>query len=279
MLLSAIVERRLTPTLTRLDIENVHARASLSLFGGQLLSFVPKHDGRERLFLSERAHWDGSQPIRGGIPICWPWFGAHKDDNNLPSHGYVRTRPWRLLENRDEDEHTRLILEPEDCSGAGLDGSATLRLEVLVGRSLHLHLHTTNTGQQPFRLTTALHSYFLVDDVRACMLEGLHGIYSDKTRDWAQLPTPTPYRFTGETDRIHLCTPGTVRLIEGDTRTVIGSCGHDSLVVWSPWSARSAHLPDMGVDDWIRMLCVETAVTQGMQLAPGASHCLSQTIS
>jgi glucose-6-phosphate 1-epimerase len=279
MFLSTITERQLAPQLTCLEIENAHATATISLLGAQVLSFKPKHDGRERLFISDTAVMDGSKPVRGGIPVCWPWFGAHKGNAAYPAHGFVRTRQWRLIDNEDYDDYTRLILEAPDTAHPGFDGSATVTVEVVVGRELTISIHTRNAGNMPCRLTMALHTYFSVTDVRNCQLEGLDGTYSDKTQNWALLPTPSPYSFTAETDRIHLHAAPALRIVEPSRVTNIRSAGHDSIVVWNPWSTGVGAFADMSEDGWMRMLCVETASTQGLDLAPGGMHTLTQTIA
>jgi glucose-6-phosphate 1-epimerase len=276
---SALHERRLNPVITLLDIDNAHASASISLWGGQVLAFKPRHDQRERLFVSEQTRWDGSKSLRGGVPVCWPWFGAHKQNPGYPAHGYVRNRPWQLLASSDEAAHTRLLLQAVDTQHAGFDGSASLQLEVLAGRELTLHLTTCNTGTAPCRITAALHSYFSVADVRQSSLRGLSGTYSDKTRNWDLLQTPEAYRFSGETDRIHLHAAPVVGIVEPHCETLIRSAGHDSIVVWNPWASGSVHFPDLGADAWTRMLCVETALTQGLELMPGQRHTLTQTIA
>jgi glucose-6-phosphate 1-epimerase len=278
MFLSTITERQLSPEVSCLDIENGHATATLSLLGGQLLSFKPKHDSRERLFISDKARMDGSKPVRGGIPVCWPWFGAHCDNAAYPAHGFVRNRIWRLVSNEDFDTHTRLVLEAPDTTHPGFDGTASLMLEVLLGRTITLNLHTRNTGNVPCKLTMALHTYFSVEDVHDCVLEGLRGPYLDKKRNWAKLETPSPYRFAEETDRIHLHAAPQLRIVEAQRSTTIHSEGHDSIVVWNPWSTGVGAFADMSSDGWTRMLCVETAVTQGLLLDAHEAHTLTQII-
>lgn len=275
-----ISERRLNEPVTLLDVENAAGRATLSLFGGQLLSFTPAQDGRERLFLSRLARLDGSKSIRGGVPVCWPWFGAHKQQTGLPAHGYARTRQWRLVEACESAEETVLLLQAEDSTGPGFSGAARLQLQISIGSSVELQLLTINTGQHAFPLSCALHTYFAVDDIHRTQLEGLQGQYSDKTRDWAHFATPVPYGFSEETDRIHLQPSAQVDIVQGTrARTRVASSGHDSIVVWNPWSECARNFPDLAADDYTRMLCVETALTQGFELAPGQTHALVQTIS
>lgn len=273
-------QRRLNDRVTLLEVENAAGRATISLFGGQVLSFTPAHDSRERLYLSKLARLDGSKSIRGGSPVCWPWFGAHKQDSTQPAHGYVRTRQWHLLESQESTEQTVLLLQAEDSSGSGFPGKARLQLQVSIGSSLELKLLTTNTGDVAFPLFCALHTYFAVDDIRQTQLEGLQGEYSDKTRDWAHFATPAPYGFSEETDRIHLQPAQAVDIVQDSgIRTRVESSGHDSIVVWNPWTECARNFPDMEAQDYACMLCVETALTQGYAVEPGQTHTLVQRIS
>lgn len=260
-----------------LRIDNAAASAEIALFGGQVLSYVPRQDGRERLWLSDSARWDRSKSIRGGVPICWPWFGAHPREG-LPAHGYARTRDWEVQEAEEETDCTRLVLALCDSAGEGFSGQAELRLAVTVGRHLKLALETRNAGIEPFLYNCALHSYFRIAEIGETELRGLSGEYSDKTRDWAMFDTPSPYRFSAETDRIHLHAAAQATVAGADFATRIRSAGHDSLVVWNPWREQAAALPDMAAQDFRRMLCVETAITQGKPLRPGEAHTLIQII-
>ena len=278
MFISVIKERKVSELITVLEIENAHATASISLMGAQVLSFRPKHDGRERLFLSDAARWDGSKSIRGGIPICWPWFGAHAEASKYPSHGYIRTRQWQLLATEDTESATFLRFGIQDTQGAGFEGMAALLLDVRLGQQLSLTLTTTNTGTEAFNLGCALHSYFAVQSISDTRLKGLQGNYSDKTRNWARFTTPVPYIFTEETDRIHFDAASHVTIIEPASSTHVHSTGHDSVVVWNPWEENARKLPDMVDDDYKRMLCVETALTQGLIVEPNGVHSLTQTI-
>jgi glucose-6-phosphate 1-epimerase len=273
-----ITQQQLNDAVSVLDVDNLHARARISLFGGQVLSFCPHLDGRERLFQSSKARLDGSKSIRGGIPVCWPWFGAHKLDSAQPAHGYIRTRPWQLKDKLESVEGTVLVLAPEQCAGPGFSGEAELELHISVGRQLRLELCTRNLGKQPMALSCALHSYFAAQHIQQVELQGLAGQYSDKTRDWAHFETPEPYTFSEETDRIHLQACRRVVIKEGTLETTVESVGHDSIVVWNPWQGCEENFTDMAADDYSRMLCVETALTQGFELAPGRLHMLTQVV-
>lgn len=260
-----------------LKIDNQYAQATVSLWGGHILSFIPKHDGRERLFVSEEALFDGSKSIRGGVPICWPWFGSRQD--GLQAHGYVRTRDWQLITAKDEADFTELVLTPLSTTGDGFDGEAELYLTIQIGRQMKVTLSTKNLGSTAFEYNAALHTYFSVDDIAHTELKGLSGIYSDNVRDWARFETPVPYSFTEETDRIHHNPVQQVSIQQLGSLIGIESFGHDSLVVWNPWFEKATQMRDMTNMGYKKMLCVETAVTQGESVAPGELHSLTQVVS
>lgn len=260
-----------------LQVNNQYARASVSLWGGQVLSFIPKQDGRERLFISEKVLFDGSKSIRAGVPICWPWFGSRQD--GFQAHGYVRMRDWRLTSAKDESDYTELVLSPLSTRGAGFDGYAELMLTIQIGKQMRITLSTKNVGGTRFEYNAALHSYFAIENINQTELKGLSGIYSDKVRNWSHFETPSPYLFTEETDRIHLNPIHQVSIQQPSSSTDIESFGHDSLVVWNPWSEAAARMMDMTDIGYQKMLCVETAVTQGKSLDPGQIHSLEQVIN
>ena len=264
-----------------LQINNSFAQAEIALLGAHILSFKPKHDGRERLWLSEAAIFDGKHAIRGGIPICWPWFGDHPQKaqgQNVPAHGFVRTQTWQVVSCVENSAGTQLVLQPTTSEGAGFAGQTTLSLTVDIGATLSIKLTTTNIGQHSCSLSLALHSYFSVSAISHCMLEGLSSDYLDKTRAMQTYACPSPYVFTQETDRVHLCQPQQVTICDNRGNIDIAHAGHDSIVVWNPWSEKSTSMKDMADDGYQTMLCVETALTQGYQLQAQASHTLQQII-
>lgn len=281
MILPASTSMIRKQNLDVLVIDNAKAQTQISLMGAHVLSYKPKADNQERLWLSSNAKFDGKHAIRGGIPVCWPWFGdSHgQNDKTLPAHGYVRKQIWRLVSCTDTEQGTELLLEPTTNQGAGFSGEAKLSLKILVAERLTLQLITENVGSKPFNYTAALHSYFAIGDISQTELSGLSGHYQDKTRDFRSFETPTPYQFFEETDRVHLCTQEAVLLKHSAGETAITSKGHDSWVVWNPWQENAITMADMSDDGYQQMLCVETAITQGLTVAPGEKSTLVQTIS
>lgn len=263
--------------MTLINVDNQTASLGLSLFGGHILSFVPKADNRQRLWLSPSAVMDGSKAIRGGIPLCWPWFATHHLPG-LPAHGYLRTQTWHIDRIDDDVNRTELELKPAKTDGEGFDGKAGVSLVIVVSEQLSVSLVTRNTGDTPFEFRAALHSYFKVSDISQAEIQGLSGQYIDKVQQSSLQPTPAPYTISGETDRIHLSSAEQVLLKDNKEQTVIGSAGHDSIVVWNPGPQKALEITDMPEQDYQHMLCIETAITQGKSLLAGETHTLTQKI-
>lgn len=269
-----------TSGISFLQVDNDFASARISLYGGHVLSYIPKSDAIDRLWVSPYAHMDGKKPIRGGIPVCWPWFSDDhgREKGSLPSHGFLRTQVWQLSESGDSDEGTRIVLTPSFTRAAGFEHDSDVTLTITVGRTLDITLTTTNTGVSPFTFNAALHSYFYVPDIHHTSLGGLNSKYSDKNDDWAIKASPSPYLIEGEVDRIHDCEDTTVTICVDDAPlTRVHHANNDSVVVWTPWQG-AASITDMDAFGFVHMLCVETAVTKGKALAAGESHHLTQTI-
>lgn len=280
MQLPSSVQRQKRELVDVLMINNEHAKATIALFGGHLLSFAPHHDSRDRLWVSDAAIFDSKTPIRGGIPVCWPWFSdAHNQDrNDLPSHGFVRTQNWQLTSVEESNDGTRVVLIPENTQGPGWANDCDLSITFDIGKHLSVNLETRNVGKRPVSLNCALHSYFSVDNIDNVYLAGLTGIYRDKTNNWQEFETPSPYRISEETDRIHLSALPTIQIVD-QQNTTVNSQGHDSIVVWNPGSENSKKMKDMADDSYKTMVCVETAITQTKILQPNESINMKQVIS
>ncbi|MFC3093561.1 D-hexose-6-phosphate mutarotase [Alteromonas sediminis] len=280
MTVSTFVQESRRGELATLIIDNALGRAEIALFGAHVLSFTPHHDNRQRLWLSPHADLSGKKPIRGGVPLCWPWFSNDhgREQGELPSHGFLRSQIWSLTDTEQKDETTTVTLTPDHTRSDGFDYSADVTLTVTVGRELEVALTTTNTGKEAFTFNAALHTYFNVDNIAETRLEGLTGKYKDKVSNWAEVETPSPYTFSRETDRIHLDKAEQTTLCMNAHQTLIRHYGHDSIVVWNPWGS-AASISDMDAFGYKHMLCVETAITQGAVLQPLDSRTLKQIVA
>jgi glucose-6-phosphate 1-epimerase len=253
--------------LPLLDIRNPQARALVSLYGAQVLSFQPAGaNTADVLFLSERAQYQPGKAIRGGVPVCWPWFGPHPEGQGRPSHGLARTRMWTVLgtaATAGGATQASLGLADTDDTRALWPHAFTLRLDITIGATLRLALTTRNTGTTPFTLTQALHSYFTVGDIAQASVKGLDGCrYVDKA---AGAGGATKHQrggvdFTGEVDRIYLNPSPSLVLVDGagHRQICVDAHGSRSAVVWNPGAAIAAGMADLGNDAYRRFVCGET---------------------
>lgn len=256
------------------------ASAVVSLFGGQVLSWVPPGGG-ERLYLSPRAVFDGATPIRGGIPVCFPQFAAQ---GALPQHGLVRSRRWELLTERSTKDFALVTLRctDDDASRALWPQRFEAELSILIEESrLDLEFEATNTGDTAFDFTAALHTYLAVREVEESRLEGLHGYnYADKT-DAGRIKRDSGdvLLIEAETDRIYHGVERPLLLREYDRSLGVNAEGFPDVVVWNPWVERSAAIGDLPDDAFRHMLCVEAAAAhEAVHLEPGASWWGRQTL-
>ena len=260
-------------------ISNPHAEGTLVLQGAHVLHFQPR-DQQPVLWASQHSFYAPGRPIRGGIPVCWPWFGAHPTDPAKPGHGFVRTSAWQVLATGTSPDGTYIDLGL-DSSPATLDlwpHAFALRLRALFGAQLGVELHMHNPGDQPFSLTAALHSYFAVSQASGITITGLEGSpYFDKI-DAAAQRQEGPVRLSAETDRVYQETTAECRIEDPGLgrRICVAKQGSHSTVVWNPWVAKAARMEDFGDEEYCQMVCVETANASPDQitLLPGSSHCL-----
>lgn len=261
---------RLTPGrggLPMIEIENGLASALISLHAGQVLAYRPASAAQDLLFLSERAYFAPGKAIKGGVPICWPWFGADPEGQGRPAHGFVRSMPWTLLSTQAlEGGATRVTLGIADDkeTRAQWPHQFNLILAVTVGDTLGTELITRNPGDRPYSITQALHTYFHVGDASRARVLGLEGCrYIDKSADGkdAAITQEGPVTFSGEVNRIYQSVPG-VLLIEDPAlgrRLRIASRNSATCIVWNPWVETARAMGDLDDEDYRIMLCVETA--------------------
>lgn len=265
------------------EIQTAHASARVALQGAQVLAWQPAGQ-QPVIWVSQAAVYEPGKGVRGGVPVCWPWFGAR---DGLPAHGFVRARLWEVRETT-QDAAGQVVLRlgmADDASTRALwDHAFDLELVVTVGQTLRMALVTRNTGTAPFTITDALHTYFSVGDIAQTTVHGLDGCaYLDKVQNFAQLRQTGGVEFTGETDRIYTDTTADC-LIEDKAwgRSIrVAKQGSTSTVVWNPWSERAKAFADMTASEFKDMLCVETcnAGPDQVTLAPGNAHTLAAMIS
>lgn len=270
--------------LVTVRIENELASATLALQGGHLIHWQPAHAADPVLWLSKRARFGHGRSIRGGVPICWPWFGAHPTDERLCPHGFARIMPWRLVESGMlENGATRLKLQISDTPVAHqqLPHPYELTLTIEIGSTLKMALATSNLGEAPLLIGEAFHTYFQISDVDKIHVSGLDGCeYANKMEAFARQTQQGDIRFSQEYDRVYLNTVADCTIVDpGMNRRIdIAKTGSQSTVVWTPGQAKAEELHDIGPgDDWRHMICVESAnaLDNEVWIPAGQTHVMS----
>ena len=266
-----------------IDIDNQYAKARISSHGGQVLSYHPKGQTEDVLFLSDKAIYQPGKAIRGGIPICWPWFGGDVSGFGRPAHGFVRNVPWDILatmENNDGSTSVKLGLTNTDESLAIWPMLFELILDITVGEQLTLALTTKNTDSKNLTITQALHTYLNVGDINQVLVTGMDTVsYLDKLEDYAEKKQAGNIVVDKETDRVYQNVPNkTVLVDKALNRTItVSSLASNSTVIWNPWIASTAKLSDMDDDSYKQFLCIETAnvFDDKVTITAGESHTLT----
>lgn len=272
--------------LPRLTVLNPLGQAAIYLHGAHVTAWQPAGHVPV-LWMSGESQWDAAKPIRGGVPICFPWFGAHASDRSAPGHGFARLLDWTLVDARDDGQgatHLAFRLTQPASPPAAWPHPFEAIFRVTVGASLVMTLEIANPGPAVFSFEEALHTYFAVNDVRRIAIAGLEGTgYLDKVGGTTERTQGLePIRFTAETDRVYLNTQAACTIEDPGLgrRMVVRKSGSDATVVWNPWIAKSKAMPDFGDGEWPGMVCVETGNVNvhAVTLAPGARHAMTAAI-
>jgi glucose-6-phosphate 1-epimerase len=263
------------------EIRNDQATASLCLQGAHLMTWKPASQSVPVIWLSRDAKLVAGKSIRGGVPVCWPWFGPHASVSGFPGHGYARTVPWRVVESgSDPGGETRLTLRLVDNekTRAQWPHACMLDLTVIVGETLRVEMTTENTGVSDFEIGEALHTYFEIGDIGAVRVKGLEDCeYWDKVGGSALRKQIGAIGFSGETDRVYIDTASecVIEDVQLKRRIHIAKSGSLSTVVWTPWTEKANKMGDMGQPDgWRKMVCVESAnaIENVVKVAAGTRH-------
>ena len=264
------------------EIENPLASAKICLHGAHLLTWRPRSTSIPVIWLSEAAALSPCSSVHSGVPVCWPWFGAHEDPC-MPAHGYARNSAWDVVATGSEaDGATRIALRLRQNAQTACmwPHATTLEMHVTVGESLKAALVTSNTGNEDCIIGEALHTYFHVGDIAQARVAGLEGAtYADKVEHFARKVQQGAVTFSGETDRVYLDTEAECVIEDAALRRRIhiAKSGSRSTVVWTPWQEKAEKMADIGERGWRSMLCVETAnaLDNRVIVPPGTSHTLA----
>ncbi len=261
--------------LPKILIETAWSGAEIYLHGAHVTRFRKK-GGAPLLFMSASSEFADDKPIRGGVPVIFPWFGPRE---GFPSHGFARRSAWELRESTlSDDGSVRLRLV--------LPGAESHEVEYLVtvAETLTLELIVKNISARDTVIETCLHTYFQISAIDAISITGLAGtVYQDEVADSTAVETSAPIRITGEVDRVYPDTAATVEIEDPGFRRIIriAKSGSDSTIVWNPWIEKSRRMADFGDDEYMQMICVESGNVGKNQitLPPGASTSMKVEIS
>ncbi|UJJ31516.1 D-hexose-6-phosphate mutarotase [Halopseudomonas maritima] len=258
-----------------LKIEHPAVRALVALEGAHLVSCIPTGQP-DLLWMSQVDAQAPGGVLRGGVPLCWPWFGSAQSG---PAHGIARRNLWQL-EHADADQQgVRLRFSlPAATLRSTLPGECwALTLELSLGATLHMALTTRNTGQTAQSLSQALHSYLPVSDISRVRVEGLAGArYLDQLSGKMQSQHGALH-IDQEVDRIYLDHREPLYLHDTDRILEVRRSGSASVVLWNPWQAKSTRLDNFPAEGYRQMLCIEAANADAdaRLLHPGEQHTLA----
>jgi len=266
--------------LPLLLVENQLGSAVIAIQGAHLLSFVPA-GGQDLLWLSPNAIFEPAKAVRGGIPLCMPWFGGHPE--GLPSHGFARSTDWTLQSARNlADGRTEIVLCLQDSeqTRAMWPHAFNFEFTIVVGTTLDLSMTTQNLSDTSVPYTYAFHTYFAVSDYTQVVVTGLADLnYIDTIGVERRLVQKGDVVFTGSTDRVYLDVPEVQTIVDGTRSIRIASSAH-SAVVWNP-GEHAKNIADIGGDVYHQFVCVERGdvFDNALTLAAGASHTATMTLS
>ena len=252
--------------LPKITITTDRSNAEIYLHGAHVTHFQ-KHGDAPLLFMSAASDFHAEKPIRGGVPIIFPWFGPRE---GMPAHGFARNVRWKLVDRSVlPDGSVRIHLRMPSIEYHEVDYFVT------VGESLILELVVANTSSKEISFETCLHTYFHIGSIEAISISGLKNCgYFDKVKAIGALETAPAIHITGEVDRVYFDTAAPVEIHDAALgRTIrIEKSGSASTVVWNPWIDKSRAMPDFGDEEFHRMVCVESGnVAKNKVILPSGS--------
>ena len=272
--------------LRRVVVDAALANAEIYLQGAHVTHFQPCGQ-KPVLFMSGKSWFEAGKPIRGGVPICFPWFGPRQDGRQGPLHGFARLQEWELTGAETASDGTVEIgfrFVSNAATREQWDGDFEMNYRIRVGAALGLELRVRNVSSHPIRIEEALHTYLAVSDARQVSIEGLAGTtYSDRVgTPHTEAEGAAPIRITGETNRIYMNTRSTCIVHDPgwQRRLVVEKTGSETTVVWNPWTTQARAMPDFGDDEWPTMLCIETCNVRehAVTIVPGQSRAMGAVI-
>ena len=271
--------------LAKAELCYKEARLELYLQGAHVTRYRPIAN-HEVLWMSDTAVYATGKALRGGIPLCRPWFGPHPENPQRPQHGYARTASFKVLSTSANAESTSIILalDPAAAPYPEWQDRARLEVEIRLSDSLWMEMCTLNSSDTALTVSNALHTYFSISGRNRVTLPGVTGLtYLDKPQRYKRLEQTDAITISGEVDRVYLAPPLEIELLDSvrQTKTSISTWGNHNLVVWNPGGSNAKTMADFDDRGFDKMLCIEpaNALDQSFRVNPGECHRLGQKIS
>jgi len=276
------IHKELDNNYKYIEIKNEEAEAKIALQGGHIFHYKATNK-KPLLWLSDTAIFRKGKAIRGGVPICFPWFGPHISDETLPQHGFARTALWELVEVKEETEkltEVELKLESNDEYLKVWAYKFDVRLKISIGKELTLSLQIKNCDIKPFTFTTALHSYFNVSNISDVVISGLNGAEFEDSLTNEVLLQEGDLIIDQEVDRVYFGASSTIKVEDAERSFLLRQKGSNSLVAWNPWIEKAKALSDMPDEGYQTMLCLETGNVRKDErtLQPDEVHSLEMVV-
>ncbi len=274
-------------TIAQLDdvkiVRIIHekAEAAISLHGGHVLSFTPKGQN-DLIWMSKDAIFNPEKAIRGGVPVCWPWFGRIAN----PAHGFARNSNWTLIEHRESENGVIVILglDASDETKAIWPFEFEARLVVEISEKLTITFDAKNTDSKEWGCSGALHTYLNVADINATTVTGMGVNYIDSLIEDNEFTGGETLSINAAIDRVYTQPENTIFISDSQRTLSVTNSGHNAAVIWNPWREGAESMADMNNDGYQTMLCVEStyyaaSLSESKVIQPEESFTISTVIS
>lgn len=267
-------------------LENKGATAFISTYGAHVLHYTPE-EGTDILWNTPASFFEAGKPIRGGVPVCWPWFGPHASDPSKPMHGFARLAIWDIVKtgmNGNGETELVLSIRDNDYTRGLWPYPFQAWFIVRLGKKLSLTLSVVNNGTEPFTFADALHTYFKVGDASQITIEGLEGCtYLDGTNNNNKIvQTEKVAEIKKEENRRYLDTSSDCIIVDPvlGRKIKVEKQNSNTTVVWNPWINTARSMPDFDDEGYKTMVCVEAAnaFNDTVTLRPGEKFEMETTI-
>ena len=268
-----------------LTVKNQYATAKISLYGAHVTSYKPGRS-KDLLWMSPDSSFEVGKPIRGGIPVCFPWFGPHKTDSSKPQHGFARLMYWDLVETANQpggETIVKLQLNSSEATKEYWPYDFYAEMTIIVGQTLQVSLKVVNSDDQPFEYTCALHSYYNVSDIGNIAITGLLGASYHSQLEPGEFVQTMPVIEIKKAETRHYHNTEATCVIEdsGFKRFIrVEKSGSKITTVWNPGKETCAAIGDLPNDAYKTFVCVEAvnAFDDVITLHPADSHTTSSMI-